>query len=122
MEITPSALYQAYIPTVCRDIVYGWARGFFSGVLSGAFPDAPKAMMFGITVFIACIVSSPGNEWRGFTLQPKERKLPFFEFFKPINYARSTGVGATIMGIALAAGMLITPYVEQLVSTIGALF
>eukprot|EP00448_Togula_jolla_P023100 CAMPEP_0170591238 /NCGR_PEP_ID=MMETSP0224-20130122/12296_1 /TAXON_ID=285029 /ORGANISM="Togula jolla, Strain CCCM 725" /LENGTH=199 /DNA_ID=CAMNT_0010915087 /DNA_START=60 /DNA_END=655 /DNA_ORIENTATION=- len=26
-EIKPALLYQAYVPTVSRDIVYGWARG-----------------------------------------------------------------------------------------------
>merc|ERR1711933_296384 len=75
-----------------------------------------KAAVFGIVVFAACIISSPGNEWRGFTLQPKDRKLPFAEYFKPVNYMRSTGVGATIMGIALMVGMLVTPYAEMLFS------
>merc|ERR1719343_531347 len=44
-EINPALLYQAYVPTVARDIVYG------------------------LTVLAACIISSPGNEWRGYTLQ-----------------------------------------------------
>merc|ERR1712007_103650 len=73
-----------------------------------------KACVFGLTVWAACIISSPGNEWRGYTLQPKDRKLPFAEYFKPVNYMRSTGVGATIMGIALMIGNLITPYAEML--------
>merc|ERR1711976_798087 len=72
-----------------------------------------KAAVFGVTIFLACIISSPCNEWRGYTLQPKDKKLPFFDFFKPKNYARSTGIGATIMGIALMVGMLITPLAEQ---------
>merc|ERR1712060_171433 len=116
-EINPALLYQAYIPTVARDIVYGWARGFVGGALSSSLaPESAlgKATVFGITVLAACIISSPGNEWRGFTLQPKDRKLPFAEYFKPINYVRSTGVGATIMGIALMVGMLVTPYAEML--------
>merc|ERR1719401_966425 len=77
-------------------------------------PDtfASKSFVFGLTEFAACIISSPGNEWRGYTLQPPNRKLPFAEYFKPINYVRSTGVGATIMGIALMVGMLVTPYAE----------
>jgi hypothetical protein len=118
-EISPSLLYQAYVPTVARDIVYGWSRGFVGGALSGV--SLPKEILFGITVFAACILSSPGNEWRGYTLQPKDRKLPFNEYFKPVNYARSTGIGATIMGVALAAGMFVTPYVEQFVSFLGTL-
>ena len=40
-------------------------------------------------------------------------RLPFMEYFKPINYARSTGIGSTIMGIALMIGMLVTPYAEE---------
>jgi len=116
-EIKPALLYQAYIPTVTRDIVYGWARGLVGGVLSSQLaPETPfaRAFAFGLTIFFACIISSPGNEWRGYTLQPKDRKLPFAEYFKPVNYMRSTGVGATIMGIALSAGMLVTPYAEML--------
>merc|ERR1719480_35387 len=90
-EINPALLYQAYIPTVARDIVYGWARGFVGGVLGSAIaPESffAKSFVFGLTVFAACIISSPGNEWRGYTFQPKERKLPFSEYFKPINYVR----------------------------------
>eukprot|EP00443_Scrippsiella_acuminata_P053445 CAMPEP_0115537192 /NCGR_PEP_ID=MMETSP0271-20121206/88199_1 /TAXON_ID=71861 /ORGANISM="Scrippsiella trochoidea, Strain CCMP3099" /LENGTH=304 /DNA_ID=CAMNT_0002969975 /DNA_START=67 /DNA_END=981 /DNA_ORIENTATION=+ len=116
-EINPALLYQAYVPTVARDIVYGWARGFVGGALGSAIaPEtfAGKAAVFGLVVFAACIISSPGNEWRGYTLQPPNKKLPFGEYFKPVNYVRSTGVGATIMGIALMVGMLATPYAEML--------
>merc|ERR1711948_219540 len=87
------------------------------GALGGAVaPEGAlgKAVVFGLVVWAACIISSPGNEWRGYTLQPKDRKLPFAEYFKPVNYVRSTGVGATIMGIALSVGMLATPYAEML--------
>merc|ERR1712151_515573 len=91
--------------------------GFVGGMVNKAFnPEGAfgKAAVFGIVVLAACIISSPGNEWRGYTLQPKDRKLPFAEYFKPVNYVRSTGVGAAIMGIALMAGMLATPYAELL--------
>jgi len=114
-EIKMSLLYQAYIPTVARDIVYGWARGVCGGMVNSALQPETffmKSVSFGIVVFLACIISSPGNEWRGFTLQPADRKLPFREYFKPVNYARSTGIGACIMGIALCIGMLVTPYAE----------
>merc|ERR1740129_1898223 len=49
-EIKASLLYQAYIPTVTRDIVYGWARGFVGGVITSSFaPDTfvAKAFAFG---------------------------------------------------------------------------
>jgi len=115
-EIKPALLYQAYIPTVSRDIVYGWARGVVGAILAEQMaPDTftAKAVVFGITIWAACIISSPCNEWRGYTLQPPDKKLSFGEYFKPINYARSTGIGATIMGVALCIGMLVTPYAEQ---------
>jgi len=116
-EIKLGLLYQAYVPTVARDIVYGWARGVVGGIVISTFaPESffAEAVCFGITVWAACIISSPGNEWRGYTLQPKDRKLPFAEYFKPVNYARSTGIGAAIMGIALCVGRLMTPYAESL--------
>ena len=93
-----------------------------------------QAMVFGLTIWASCIwtasdecraarcesaavvsvargiISSPCNEWRGYTLQPPDKKLlarralmllnacaaeaarlPFNIYFKPINYARSTG-------------------------------
>merc|ERR1719195_153169 len=114
-EIKPALLYQAYLPTVTRDIVYGWARGFVGGLISSTFaPESSlaKSFAFGVTVWAACIISSPGNEWRGYTLQPADKRLSFGEYFKPVNYVRSTGIGATIMGIALMVGMLVTPYAE----------
>jgi len=113
--IKPELLYQAYIPTVVRDILYGWARGLAGPFLLDLFAPTTffhKAAVFGLTIWASCILSSPCNEWRGFTLQPPEKKLPFWEYFKPINYARSTGIGSTIMGIALMIGMLVTPYAE----------
>merc|ERR1711862_209931 len=74
LPIIPSKLYQAYPQTVGRDIAYGWARGYFFGVLKSAFAgiaffqgSTGKAVMFGLTVLIACIVSSPFNEWRGYS-------------------------------------------------------
>jgi hypothetical protein len=115
-EIKPALLYQAYIPTVSRDIIYGWARGLVGGMLMSSFsPETffQKCFVFGVTIWAACIISSPCNEWRGYTLQPPGKALPFKEYFKPVNYARSTGIGATIMGIALMIGMLITPLAEK---------
>merc|ERR1719198_417714 len=53
-EIKPALLYQAYIPTVTRDIVYGWARGVCGGLLMSAIsPDTffMQALVFGITIW-----------------------------------------------------------------------
>jgi hypothetical protein len=116
-EIKPSLLYQAYIPTVARDIIYGFARAYVGSMITGSWsPEGVvgKAFQFGVVIWAACIISSPCNEWRGYTLQPPDRKLPFNVYFKPINYLRSTGIGASIMGIALMMGMLVNPYAEAL--------
>ncbi|CAJ1348282.1 unnamed protein product, partial [Effrenium voratum] len=115
-EIKVALLYQAYIPTVARDIIYGWARGLVQPWLLDTIAPTTfthKAMVFGLTIWASCIISSPCNEWRGYTLQPPDKKLPFNIYFKPINYARSTGIGSSIMGIALMIGMLVTPYAEE---------
>jgi len=53
-EIKPALLYQAYVPTVTRDIIYGWARGAVGGELASNFPPSTffmKAVQFGLTVF-----------------------------------------------------------------------
>lgn len=127
-EIKVPLLYQAYVPTVARDAAYGASRGVVGAWLLTQMPHEThfqKALVFGITIWASCIISSPCNEWRGFTLQPKEKRLDFRTYFKPINYARSTGIGATIMGIALMAGNLITPHAEAffgyIKATIGVL-
>jgi hypothetical protein len=120
LPIELGLLYQAYPPTVGRDIVYGWSRGTFGGIIARTFSDSlgqtfgGKCIMFGMTIWVACIVSSPFNEWRGFWLQPPARKLPFQDFFQPARYVRSTGVGATIMFISLSAGMFVTPAVKSM--------
>merc|ERR1740129_2114974 len=116
-EVRANLLYQAYIPTVARDIVYGFSRAYVGSMITGSWsPEGVvgKAFQFGVVIWAACIISSPCNEWRGYTLQPPDRKLPFIVYFKPINYLRSTGIGASIMGIALMMGMLVNPYAEAL--------
>jgi len=122
-QATPGAFYQAYVPTACRDIVYGWARSTVGASLQCKFePDTAvsKALVFGMTVWISCLVSSPGNEWRGYALQQKGRELPFREYFQPTSFLRSSGVGSTIMGVALAIGMLVTSGVETLLLFVRA--
>lgn len=119
LPIKPSLLYQAYPPTVLRDMSYGWGRGLiFRSVLRSCPACASvyigKAFLFGLTISISCIVSSPFNEWRGYWLQQPSKKLPFKQFFKPERYLRSTGIGALIMGMSLMIGMLSVPLAEGL--------
>ena len=119
LPIEPKLLYQAYLPTVLRDIAYGWARGVAAYLVHAVFPNLASsfvgnAVSFGIVVWLSCILSAPFNEWRGYSLQPPAKKLPFSQFFKPERFVRSTGVGATIMGVSLCVGNLLVPFAETL--------
>lgn len=125
MEINSGSLFKAYLPTVLRDIAYGISRNKLTTAMRLAFPLMAstangRALMLFPVVFGACILSSPGNELRGYFLQPKEKRLGFKAFFKPVNYARSTFAGALIMAISLTTGSRITGPVQALCSTIKA--
>jgi len=79
-----------------------------------------RALMLFLVVVGACVLSSPGNELRGYFLQPPERRLGLKAFFKPVNYARSTLAGALIMGISLSIGSLITEPIQAACSSLKA--
>merc|ERR1712086_321420 len=117
-------LYQAYLPTVGRDVLYGIARNTVMGKLIAgnpalmATPGGRAKAMFA-TVLFSCVVSAPGNEYRGFVLQPKGREKPFLEFFDPTKTVRSTTIGGLIMSTSLATGVFATPYVEEVVAKLG---
>mmetsp|Transcript_59060 Transcript_59060/g.127780 ORF Transcript_59060/g.127780 Transcript_59060/m.127780 type:complete len:282 (+) Transcript_59060:56-901(+) len=122
-----SGLYQAYGPTVGRDVVYGVARNKMMGWLLEANPSLMatpsgrfKAMF--MTVLFSCVVSAPGNELRGFVLQPKGREKPFMEFFDPVKTVRSTIIGGLIMSLSLGAGAFMTPFVESWAGKIKEIF
>lgn len=127
LPITAGNLYQAYLPTVLRDIIYGIVRNKVMTAMIGLNPER-AGTNFGrftnmfVTVIVASIASAPGNELRGFTLQPPGKALPFKDFFKPEKFVRSTSVGALIMAISLGVGTLATPQVEKLVTTLKAYF
>lgn len=113
-------LYQAYLPTVGRDVIYGIARNKMMAWVMGANPaimatPGGRAKAMFLTVLFSCVCSAPGNEFRGFVLQPKGREKPFLEFFDPVKTARSTTIGGLIMATALAAGAFCTPFVEEIV-------
>lgn len=114
-------LYQAYVPTVGRDVLYGIARNKMMAWLIGKDPSimktpkgAAKAMF--LTVLFSCVVSAPGNELRGYMLQPKGKEKPFLEFFDPAKTVRSTTIGGLIMATSLALGAFSTPYVQRVVT------
>ena len=112
-------LWKAYFPTVVRDIVYANARNYLSAEISRSFPDSQKstsgrvASMF-MTVVGACLISSPGNEWRGYVLQPAEKRKSPSEFFQLERYLRSTIIGAVVMGLSLGIATIVGPTVQDL--------
>jgi len=123
LPITAPDLYQAYLPTVLRDILYGIVRNKVGAFMIGLNPQAANTTlgrcinMF-VTVIAACVLSAPGNELRGYCLQPANRRQSMVDFFQPAKFVRSTSVGALIMGISLSIGTLATPQVEKLWATI----
>jgi len=127
MPVDSNALFKAYLPTVLRDIVYGIARNFMQGTLNSSFPEMAKTtfgrfiIMF-CTVAFSCIISAPGNEYRGYCLQPPERRKSFAVFFKPQNFVRSTSVGALIMSTSLGVGTVVTGPVQSFVYALQADF
>jgi len=114
-------LYQAYLPTVGRDVLYGVARNKMMAWMTASNPDlmktpAGRAKAMFATVLFSCAISAPGNEYRGFVLQPKGKEKPFFEFFDPIKTIRSTTIGGLIMATSLGMGAYCTPFVEAYVA------
>eukprot|EP00747_Dinoflagellata_sp_TGD_P147213 gnl/TRDRNA2_/TRDRNA2_176781_c0_seq1.p1 gnl/TRDRNA2_/TRDRNA2_176781_c0~~gnl/TRDRNA2_/TRDRNA2_176781_c0_seq1.p1 ORF type:complete len:285 (-),score=61.45 gnl/TRDRNA2_/TRDRNA2_176781_c0_seq1:234-1088(-) len=123
MPINPSDLYQAYLPTVLRDIIYGIVRNktmTYMVTLNLADNNSNKGRFLNmfITVIASCVISAPGNELRGYVLQPPAKRQAFSEFFQPSKFVRSTSVGALIMAVSLGVGTLATPQVEKLWGTI----
>lgn len=122
LNVKPSLVYQAYLPTLARDTMYSWSRECMVNVMAEYIaPESKlgKVFSFGVAIFMSCIFSSPCNEWRGYTLLTQgrgQKQKSFREYFKPVNYARSTAISASIMGISLMAGMLLAPLAEHLFS------
>ena len=118
VSLSSPKLWKAYFPTVIRDIIYANARNAVGGAIARSYPELSKTTqgriiaMF-ITVVAACIISSPGNEWRGYTLQPPDRKKPVHEFFQLERYLRSTLIGAVVMGSSLGVATVVGPPVQQ---------
>jgi len=118
MEIDFGSLYQAYLPTVFRDILYGIVRNKVQPAMIARDPvfaqtDAGRFMNTFVTIIAAAVLSAPGNELRGFCLQPPAKAKPFGEFFQPSKFVRSTSIGALIMAISLSIGSVVTPRAEK---------
>jgi len=118
LEVNWGNIYEAYFPTVIRDIVYGIARNYCTAWCLGlnkAWTAASPSVLF-IVVILGCLISAPFNEWRGFLLQSKGQELTFSEFFKPMNFVRSTSLGALKQGVALAVGYWCAPPATKFVN------
>jgi len=111
MEVRLGMLYQAYWPTLLRDVIYGITRTQIMAQLIQADPlfaatTGGRSINTFIAVAVACICSAPGNELRAYHLQPKETWLPPAEFFKVARFLRSTLFGAGIVSVSLGLGQL----------------
>jgi hypothetical protein len=118
LEVDFGKLYQAYLPTVFRDILYGIVRNEVQPRMIARDPafaktDAGRFVNTFVTIIAAAVLSAPGNELRGYCLQPADKAKPFMEFFKPEKFVRSTSVGALIMAISLSIGSIVTPRAEK---------
>merc|ERR1711988_588644 len=117
LEVNWGNIYEAYAPTVIRDIAYGIVRNYCTIWTLAACPQwaATSPQVLFIVVILGCLGSAPFNEWRGYLLQSKGQKIPFDEFFKPANFIRSTSLGAIKQGLALAVGYWCAPPVTKFV-------
>ncbi|KAJ4455744.1 mitochondrial carrier [Paratrimastix pyriformis] len=112
--INMASLYKAYWPTVARDMLYGVVRNRTNTLVAQNFPKLnanPFGKMFA-GVMAACLLSSPGNEVRGYFLQPPQKRLPVGEFFKVDRYVRSAALGATVMALSLGVGAFVSKPLE----------
>ena len=99
-------LYQAYLPTVLRDIIYGTVRTLVNDEIRKRYPtifDTVTGKFFAtaLAVLMSCVISAPANEVRAYTLQPKDKKKTVKDFFQPEKFIRSTSIGGIIMAIAM---------------------
>lgn len=121
-EVKWDRLYDAYFPSVLRDVVYGVCRNYltlWTLSFNSAWEATSPEVLF-IVVILACVGCAPFNEWRGFLLQPKGQEKTFTEFFRPSSFLRSTSIGSLTQGVALAAGYWCSPptarFVKQLIA------
>jgi len=106
-------LYQAYWPTLLRDIIYGIMRTEVTASLLASHPALAatvggRSIITFFAVAAACVGSAPGNELRAFCLQRNDGGgLPPKEFFKMERFVRSTMFSAVVCATALALGQLL---------------
>jgi len=114
-------LYQAYLPTVLRDIIYGTVRTLVNDEIKKRNPTiyntiTGKFFATALAVLLSCLISAPANEMRAYTLQPPNKKKTVKEFFQPEKFVRSTTIGGTIMSFAMGTGAIATQPAQDAVS------
>jgi len=100
-----SKLYEAYLPTLLRDMTYGILRSYLSPTLA---VDVRPSVLFAV-VFLACLGSSPFNQWRSFLLQHHSEKQPLRVYFKPKNYIGISLWAALRQGMSVGLGYVLAP-------------
>merc|ERR1712176_1354875 len=105
LEVNWGNIYEAYFPTVIRDIVYGICRNYCTIWTLAACPGwkAVDPQVLFIVVILGCLGS-----------------VTFNEFFKPSNFVRSTALGAIKQGLALAVGYWCAPPATKFVNGLFA--
>ncbi|CAJ1431296.1 unnamed protein product [Effrenium voratum] len=108
LEVQLGNIYEAYVPTVLRDMLYGTVRRYVTGALisAGFIGTSPEVLL--LAVILARAASAPLNEWRGYQLQTKAKRLTLEEFFRLENFLRSLLVGM-VQGLALSVGYSYAP-------------
>lgn len=117
LKVKFKKLYQAYFPTLLRDLIYGITRHFM--MIQLATPGVKlslggEAFRIFISIAVACMASAPGNELRAYRLQPKKTRLPPAEFFELQPFLRSAMLGALIPATAIASGHVLVVQAEVL--------
>jgi hypothetical protein len=113
LPIELKLLYQAYLPTVLRDIIYGTVRTLVNDEIKRRHPTimntwTGKFFATAFAVLISCLVSAPANEMRAYTLQDPKKKKTVKDFFQPEKFIRSTSIGGAIMSFAMGTGAINT--------------
>lgn len=120
VSLSSPKLWVAYLPTVVRDIIYAQFRNAADGFIHRNYPTlrsttSGRVLAMFIVVMLSCIISSPCNEWRGYMLQPADKRKSVADFFQLERYLRSTLVGATVMGTSMGIATLVGPPFQQYV-------
>jgi len=115
LDVKWEKLYEAYLPTLLRDVAYGILRSYATLWITGLRGHASPAMLF-LVVFMACLGSSPFNQWRTFLLQHHTSNQPIQEYFKPVNYAVCASWGALRQALSVGLGYWWAPAMGSFLS------